>query len=87
MPCIWHSVLDPALKKDIEMLQCVQRRATRLEKGLENMPYGECLRDLGLFNLEEALGSLPYNSLTGGWRELVSSAMPAVRKQEEMVSS
>ena len=48
--------LAPHYKKDIELLKCVQRRATRLLKGLKNKSYEEWLRKLALFSLEKAKG-------------------------------
>ncbi|PKU44779.1 hypothetical protein llap_4920 [Limosa lapponica baueri] len=42
----------PQYKKDREMLESVQQRATKMIRGLKHLSYEESLRDLGHFSLE-----------------------------------
>lgn len=51
----------PQVRKDVKLLERIQRKLTVIIRGLEQLSYEDRLRELGLFCLEKFQGDLNYN--------------------------
>ena len=44
---------SPQYRREIDLLECIQKRATKLIHGVEHLSYKDRLRELGLFSMEK----------------------------------
>ena len=48
---MWSSLY----RRDMDLLECVQRKATKMIHRMEQLSYEDRLRELGLFSMEKTL--------------------------------
>ena len=44
---------SPQYKRDMDLLERIQRKATKMIHGMEHLSYEDKLRELGMFSLEK----------------------------------
>jgi len=54
----------PQKRSSVALLECIQRRATKIIQGIEYLSYEDMLRELGLSSLETALGDRTVTPFT-----------------------
>ena len=47
---------SPQHRRGMDLLEDLQRRATKMIQGMEHLPHNDTLRELGLFSLEKDSG-------------------------------
>ena len=45
---------SPQYRRDIDLLELIQRKATQMMQGMEHLSYRDRLKELGLFSLEKS---------------------------------
>jgi len=46
-------IWSPQYRRDVDLLECLQRSSTKKNQGIEHLSYMDRLRELGLFSLEQ----------------------------------
>lgn len=65
-------MLSPQYRRDVDLLESVQKRVTKIMQSMEHLPHKNRLRELGLLSLEKdslrGISSMCVNT----WRENVA---------------
>ena len=61
--------VESSVQEDVDLLKCIQRRATEMIQGMEHLSCENRLRELGLFSLEERRLQGDLSVFKGGLQE------------------